>query len=237
LIYGTEGVGKSTFAAQADSPVFIQTEDGLSEIECDKFPLATEYMDVVHAIASLLSEDHSYGTVVIDSVDWLERLIWLHVVKTRSKEAIKSIEDIGYGKGYIFAAEIWKELLDGLNALRDQRKMAVICIAHAKVEKFDDPEHAPYDRYSPRLHKHSSALITEWADAVLFATRKMRVSKEDVGFNKERTIAKPIGKDGGDRILRCIGGPACIAKNRYGLPEEIQLDWNAFVSHLTQREK
>ncbi|MDW8224297.1 MAG: AAA family ATPase, partial [Gemmatales bacterium] len=102
----------------------------------------------------------------------------------------------------------WREIIDHLNALRHDRNMVVLLIAHAKVERFEDPESSPYDRYSPRLHKHAAALVCEWSDAVLFATRKLRTQSEDAGFGRKQTIAQPIGKDGGEWILRCIGGPS-----------------------------
>ncbi|MCS7017287.1 MAG: ATP-binding protein, partial [Gemmatales bacterium] len=116
--------------------------------------------------------------------------------------------DGGYARGYTHAVTHWREVVDQLNLLRSQRGMVVVLIAHAKVEKFEDPETPPYDRYSPRLHKHAAALVCEWSDAVLFATRKFRTQSEDAGFGRKRTIAQPIGKDGGERILRCIGGPS-----------------------------
>jgi phage baseplate assembly protein gpV len=111
--------------------------------------------------------------------------------------------------------------------------MVVLCTAHAKVEKFEDPESTAYDRYSPRLHKHAGALVTEWADAVLFATRRFRTETEESGFNRTRTIAAAVGAEGGERILRTVGGPACIAKNRYNLPAELPLSWNALVAAMT----
>jgi hypothetical protein len=111
--------------------------------------------------------------------------------------------------------------------------MCVILLAHAKVETFTDPEHAAYDRYSPRLHKHATALITEWADAVLFATRKIITKTQDGGFGRERTIAAGLGKDGGERVLRTVGSPACVAKNRYDLPPELPLSWPALMQALT----
>jgi hypothetical protein len=113
--------------------------------------------------------------------------------------------------------------------------MAVILIAHAKVEKFDDPESNAYDRYSPRLHKHAGGLITEWVDAVLFATRKFRTQTEERGFGRERTIAVGLGADGGERILRCVGSPACTAKNRYGLPAELPLSFAALLAAMTDK--
>ncbi len=108
----------------------------------------------------------------------------------------------------------------------------VFLIAHAKVEKFEDPEASAYDRYSPRLHKHASALITEWCDAVLFATRRFTTRSEDAGFGRQRAIAAPVGAGGGERILRTTGGPSCVAKNRYRLKPEIPLSWDALVNGI-----
>ena len=111
--------------------------------------------------------------------------------------------------------------------------MVTVLIAHSKVERFEDPESSPYDRYSPRLHKHAAALVKEWCDAVLFATRKMRTQSEDGGFNRKRTIAHAIGKDGGERVVRAYGSPSCVAKNRYGIAEELPLSWAAFVAAMS----
>jgi hypothetical protein len=236
LVYGTEGIGKSTFAAGAPKPVFIQTEDGLDEIDCDKFPLAVTYDEVLAALADLRTQPHDYESVVIDSLDWLERMIWDRVCLESN---VKSIEkaDGGFAKGYTHALTFWREVVDQLNLLRGQRGMVVVLIAHAKVEKFEDPESSPYDRYSPRLHKHAAALVSEWSDAVLFATRKFRTQTEDAGFNRKRTIAHAIGRDGGERVLRTVGGPSCIAKNRYGITEELPLSWAAFVAALSANQK
>ncbi|MFV0489435.1 MAG: ATP-binding protein [Vibrio fluvialis] len=217
----------STFGSQAPKPIFIQTEDGLDEIECDRFPLATKHDEVTAALKTLVNEKHDYETIVIDSLDWLERLVW---DKLCEQYAVASIEKVdgGYARGYMLALSLWREVLDILNCLRN-RGMVVVLIAHSKVERFEDPESSPYDRYSPRLHKHASALINEWCDAVLFATRKMRTQSEDGGFNRKRTIAHAVGKDGGERIMRAYGSPSRVAKNRYGIAEELPLSWNAFV--------
>ncbi len=224
MIYGSEGVGKSTFAALAPNPVFVQTEDGLSEIDCSKFPLAKSFDDVVLQLQAVRDEQHDYGTVVIDSLDWLERLVWDRVC---ADYGVKSIEkaDGGYGKGYVHALTYWRQIVSLLNEIRARKGMAVILIAHAAVERFEDPEHAAYDRYTPRLHKKACSLVCEWVDAVLFASRRMRV---DSTTGK----AAPVGADGGERVLRTNGSPACIAKNRFGLPTELPLSWSAFVEAL-----
>jgi hypothetical protein len=235
LCYGLEGVGKSTFASQAPKPVFIQCEDGLDEIDVDKFPLATKYEEVIAALADLQREQHDFETVVIDSLDWLERLVFDRLCAEHSATSIEQVAG-GYSKGYTLALTCWRELIEHLSALRNQRGMVVLLIAHSKVERFEDPESSPYDRYSPRLHKHAAALMSEWCDAVLFATRKMRTQSEDAGFNRKRTIAHAIGKGGGERILRCVGGPSCVAKNRYGIVEDLPLSWAAFVQAITQSQ-
>ena len=234
LVYGTPGIGKSTFGSQAPKPIFVPTEDGLDEIDCAKFPLAASYEDVTAALVELRTQPHGYESVVLDSLDWLERLVWDRVCTDFS---VKNIEkaDGGYARGYTHAVTYWREIVEQLNQLRHHRGMVVVMIAHAKVEKFEDPEAPPYDRYSPRLHKHASALVSEWADAVLFATRKFRTSSDDAGFGRKRSIAHAIGKDGGERILRTVGGPSCVAKNRYGLTEELPLSWDAFVNALTHQ--
>ncbi len=232
LIYGTEGIGKSTTASQAPAPIFIPTEDGLDQIECDSFPLARTFADVSNALAALIHEKHDYQTVVVDSMDWLERLIWDALCEQYGVSSIEKV-DGGYARGYTHALTQWRQILNDLDVLRSRRGMCVIVLAHAKVETFADPEHTAYDRYSPRLHKHANALVTEWADGVLFATRKIITKTEDAGFDRERTTASGLGKDGGERVLRCVGSPACVAKNRYSLPAELPLSWQALMDAMT----
>ena len=226
LLYGTQGIGKSTFAASSESPIFIQAEDGLGEIGCDKFPVAESVEQVMTALTELYTHQHRYGTVTIDSLDWLERLIWNDVCRKRN---VSNIEDIGYAKGYTFALNAWREFLEGLSALRRDKGMTIILIAHAKIEKFENPETESYDRYVPRLHKLASAMIQEWCDEVLFATYKVHTKQTEEGFGRKGT--RGIGS--GERILRTTERPAHMAKNRLNLPDEIPLDWAAYAQHFT----
>jgi len=231
MAYGIEGIGKSTLAAGTPRPIFIQTEDGLGEIDCDKFPLAYSFDDVLAALTELAREPHDYETVVVDSLDWLERLIWDVLCNQYRVNSIEKV-DGGYGKGYVHALSHWRKLLDALRTLHTERGMMVFLTAHAKVERFEDPEAPAYDRYSPRLNKHAAALVTEWCDAVLFATRKFVTRTEDGGFGRQRAIASAVGAGGGDRVLRTVGGPSCVAKNRYRLPAELPLAWGAIVQSI-----
>ena len=226
MLYGVQGVGKSTWAACAPKPIFLQTEDGLGEIDCDKLPLSTTYDGSMKALSALYMEPHSYKTVVVDSLDWLERLIWVEVCRKRN---VESIEDIGYAKGYIFALTQWREFLEGLTALRNDKGMAVVLIAHAKIERFENPETESYDRFVPRLHKLAAAVVQEWCDEVFFASYKVYTKQTEEGFNRKR--AQGIGT--GERIIRTQERPAHVAKNRLNLPEELPLDWNAYAHYLT----
>lgn len=225
LLYGTHGIGKSTFGSQADSAVFIQTEDGLGEIECARFPIAQSYDQVMKAIGELYADKHDFRTLVIDSVDWLERLIWTDVC---NKRQVDSIEDIGYAKGYTFALTQWREFLAGLDALRIERNITIVLLAHARIERFENPETETYDRYVPRLHKLASQIIQEWCDEVLFATYKVYTKTSDEGFNRKK--AKGVGT--GERVLRTTERPAHMAKNRLNLPDELPLDWQAYAEHF-----
>ena len=234
-VTASKASARATFGAQAPKPVFIQTEDGLDEIDCDKFPLATRYDEVLAALAELRREQHDYETIVVDSLDWLERLVFDKLCAEHNATSIEQVAG-GYSKGYTLALSYWREIIEHLNALRNQRGMVVLLIAHSKVERFEDPESSAYDRFAPRLHKHAAALICEWCDAVLFATRRIRTQSEDAGFNRKRTIAHAIGKAGGERILRTVGGPSCVAKNRYGITEELPLSWSAFMEALSNHQ-
>ena len=229
LIYGPQGIGKSTFVSNSMNPVLIQTEDGLGNLDIPAYPLARTYGEVMTALTELATVDHLYNTVAVDSADWLEPLIWAQVAKEAGK---KSVEDIGYGKGYVLALDLWREYLSALNYLRDEKNMTVIQTAHANIKRYDNPETESYDRYEIKLHKGASALLLEHSDIVLFANYYVGVTKDGGGF-KERKRA--VGS--GERILYTEERPAAVAKNRYGLPNEIPFDkegnyWNVIAAHV-----
>lgn len=227
VIHGAQKIGKSTFAAGAYKPIFLALEDGLSGIEVDAFnggqPLQS-YEDVTDALAALQTEQHEFGTVVIDSTDWLEPLIWQHVCK---KNSWQSIESPGYGKGYIEANAVWREFLDRLNTLRVDRGMAVILIAHSAVKRFEAPDTEGFDRYELKMQKGALGLTVEWADAILFAQEETAIKKESTGFN-----TRARGVSTGRRIVQCNAKPSFIAGNRYNLPDVLPLEWGALVQAM-----
>ena len=157
--------------------------------------------------------------MIVDSVDWVETLICLSVAHDHG---VTSVEGIGYGKGYVYAAEKFAQMLRGFDALAS-KGMNVILIGHAKVNKFNDPEHEPYDKYSLKLSPSIKARLTEWCDALLFANYDTSVI--NVGTDKAPNVrAKSFNK----RLLHTERRAAFDAKNRYGLPDRIPLNWDSF---------
>lgn len=225
LLYGVQGIGKSSFGAMAPGAVFLPTEDGLDDIDCAKLPLVTSYGQAIQALSELYTEKHEFHTLVVDSLDWLEQLVWAEVCR---KKNVANIEDVGYGKGYILAIDLWREFLTGLSALRVDKGMMTVLIAHAKVETFKNPEGEDFDRYMPRLHKAAAAVIQEWCDEVMFATYQTYTKAAPSGFGQ--TTAKGVGS--GNRVMRTTERPAHMAKNRLGLPDELPFAWASYSQFL-----
>lgn len=218
LIYGGGGVGKSTFAASAPSPIFISAEDGLMNIDAKALTPST-WPELIECVDSLTRETHQYETVVIDSLDWAEPLCWAEVCRKGGK---RDIEAFGYGKGYKAAVDEWRTLLKMLATLRATKNMQIVLIAHALLSKVQNPEGDDYDRWSIKLQdsKNCSAagLIYEWCDIVGFASHE--VVTDD-------TSGRAKGFATGKRVLRTQPSAAFYAKTRLALPKSILLDLDA----------
>lgn len=224
FLYSTHGIGKSTFASQAPEPIFICAEDGLDALDVAHFPIATSSADVMEMLQTLYTEDHQYQTVVLDTADWLEATLIKEI------ESEHDAKELAYGRSAMFLADKWRDILDGFNALRNDKNMTVILIGHSEIKRFDSPEVDSYDRYQPKLATRSSALVQEWADCVLFANYKTVVKKEDLGFNKERGRAI----SNGERLIFTQEKPAYLAKNRYSLPDSCKLEWQSFSDAMAK---
>lgn len=224
LIYGDHKIGKSTFAAGCPKPVFLPTEDGIQTLGVDAFPLCKKFSEVIAHIKELQTEDHAYQTLVLDSLDWTERLIWKDLCDRNNWE---QIGDGAYGAGYKLAINAWRELIESLVELNQKRKMLIVLISHAKIQKFEDPERASYDRYDLDLHEKSGNLICQYVDIIGFAAMKVVVTEKQDGLKK---VAK--AKDTNERVLHLSKHAAFEAGNRYGLPEELPLEWAALSTEL-----
>jgi hypothetical protein len=224
LLAGEPKIGKSTFASMAPNSIGILTEDGLSGIDANAFPLAKSLDDVYSAINTLLTEKHEFESVFLDSLDWCEPLVHKHVCEANGW---KDVESPGYGKGYIAAASEWKNVLDGFEALRKERGMAVILISHVKQQRIESPISEGFDAYVLKMHSKASALVEEWADIVGFAAHRITLRKTDAGFGQKEVKA---GKTG-ERILHLEAHPAYPSGNRFGLVD-CALDWAEFAAQL-----
>lgn len=154
VIHGSPGIGKSTFGACAPNPIFLRTEDGLGMLSPDTFPMAKTWGDVMSALGAIYSEQHDYKTLVIDSLSALEPVIWAQVAADAKKS---SVEELGYGRGYVLALDYWQQLIQGLISIRDDKGITPVLIAHSEVVRYDSPESEPYDRYQIKLHKRFTA--------------------------------------------------------------------------------
>ena len=224
LVYGPAGVGKTTFAAGARNPICLPIEDGLGKIAIDAFPTPGSYQDVRASLDALINEDHDYKTIIVDSLDWLEPMMWKHTCEANSWT---TIEQPGFGKGYVEALRYWREFLDRLNYLRDAKSMTTILIGHSEIKPFQAPDSEAYDRYIIKLQKAASALVSEHCDVIGFAQFKSSTVKSE---ERGRTRTRAVGS--GERVLYTEERPAYLAKNRYGLPPAMELNWESFAKSI-----
>ena len=216
LVHGMPGIGKTVFASKAPSPIFLCAEKGTHHLDVARLELSN-FEDFLGAIAELRSQQHDYKTVVIDSVDHLEPLIFQEVCKAKEK---KSIEDIGYAKGYIFALEYWSKLVSALENLREEKDMNIILLAHTEVKAHNDPQlPEPYDRYIVKLHHKAANLLIDRVECVLFANYFTHLEEKN---------GKSKAYGDGTRLLFTEPRPAYQAKNRFELPHKLPLEWDDF---------
>lgn len=217
LIYGTEGVGKSTWAAGAPAPVFLAPTKAVERLGVQAFPEPTSFGDVLDAVDELTTAEHEFQTLVIDELGWLEQLVFAWLC---AKHDWPSIESPGYGKGYTAALEQWRVLLARLERLQTQRGTHVVFVGHAEVKRHDDPMLPQgFDRYRLIMHEKVSAMLRQWCEAVFFVRYELHTAEL-----KGRVRAASNGA----RVVHTEWSPAFDAKNRFGLPSTLPLSWEDF---------
>src|SRR5215510_6910883 len=217
LIYGTDGVGKTTVCSHAPNPVFIGAEKGTEQLDVARFPQTESIGELLAQVRALQLEKHEFDSVVLDSLDWVEPLIWRAVCDEGKVETIEQYAG-GYGKGYVRALDLWRTLLRELSVLND--KMHVLLIGHPQIKSFQDPElPTAYDRYQLKINDKAAGLVREAADAVLFARFETELVKTN---GKTRAYGE------GNRIMYTESRPGWDAKNRFGLPFVLPLNWKVF---------
>lgn len=224
VLYGVEGIGKTTLASLFPRPIFLDTEGSTFRLDVARAPNPQDEDDpqlrdwthIESALLDLRQDRQGFETVVIDSADWAERLATVHLLGNK-----RSIEDFGFGKGYVMLAETIGKLLARCDDLV-RAGMNVVFVAHSKVVRVSPPDQTDgYDRYELRLHKQVAPLLKEWADLVLFANYRTHIIEGEDGRKK--------AKGGKDRVLFTERTAAFDAKNRFGLKPEIPMTIEALA--------
>lgn len=226
VIYGPEGIGKSTFAAQFPDPLFIDTEGSTKDMDVARTEPPSSFMMLMELVMEVKRDPSLCRTLVIDTADWAEMLC---ISQICSKNHKSSIEEFGYGKGYVYVQEEFGRLL---NLLEEVVKAGVnvVLTAHAKMRKFEQPDElGAYDRWEMKLTKQTAPMVKEWADMVLFANYKTLVVNVDgQGAQKGKNKAQ-----GGRRVMYTTHHSCWDAKNRYGLPDELPFEYAA-IRHVIE---
>ncbi len=226
LVYGPGGVGKSSFAAQFPGAIVADCDqDGTAQLDVPRLPLPEDWgwRDFLDALDALEVEEHDYKYLVIDTADHLEPKLWKHVCSVGADgESWDNIESPGFGKGYAEAVSTWRDLLSRLERLRRKRGMGIIFLAHTAIKTFKNPSGEDYDRHEMKLHKSAGALLLEWCDVCMFA-------RFEESTEKDKRTKRFRGISNGARILCTEREAAFDAKNRYSLPAEIPLSYEAYA--------
>lgn len=218
VIYGCEGVGKSTFASKFPNPLFMDLEGGTAHLDVKRAEVSS-WEEILATIDELAKDTQGFGTFVMDTADWAERMCSAYLYKKYKKTGI---EDFGYGKGYQYLAEEYAGLLAKLTTLQNAG-MHVVVLAHSAIRKLELPEeNGTYDHYELKCSKTVSPLIKEWADGLLFANYRTYVQTNANGKGKA------IG--GKERVLYTEHTPFCDAKNRWGLTGILPLSFESVES-------
>ena len=221
LIYGPEGIGKSTFASRFPEPVFIDTEGSTKDMDVARFEKASSWTMLLDQVRYVKMNPSVCRTLVIDTADWAEQMC---VADLCARYGKKGVEDFGYGNGYVYAKEEFGRFLNVLEEVVDAG-VNVVLTAHAQMRKFEQPDElGSYDRWELKLGKKTSSqtapLAKEWADMVLFANYKTwSVAVDDKGKKRKA--------QGGARVMYTSHHPCWDAKNRYGLPEEMPFEYES----------
>jgi hypothetical protein len=219
VLYGPDGIGKSTFGANAPKPIFLGTEEGTETMDVSRLPAATTWAEVLDGVRLLTVEKHDFESLIVDTLTEAEPLIWREICR-RANAA--SIEDVGggYGKGYTAALDEWRVFARALERLQAEKGMHVILNGHSLIKAFKNPQGDDFDRYILSLNEKAAGLLRQWAMGVYFANYET--------FAVADKAKRVRGVSTGVRLLYTQRTAAFDAKDRYGLPLQLPLSWTEF---------
>lgn len=224
VLYGPEGIGKSTFASRFPQPLFVDTEGSTTNLDVNRLPKPTSWEMLCQEVEYILQNPALCRTLVIDTIDWAETLC---IASLCAKHGVNGIEGFGWGKGYTYLKEEMGRLLNRLSALKDAG-VNVLLTAHAQIRKFEQPDElGAYDRWELKLGKQTCPVVKEWADLLLFANYKTVTVAVDKDGNKHKA-------QGGRRVMYTSHHPCWDAKNRFGLPDECPFDYAVIAPIVEQ---
>ena len=225
MLIGVEGVGKSTAGANMPNPVFMCSESGLVGPQFNDVPNFTpkSWKEALEFIDALATDPGDFKTLVVDTLDWLEPMLYDYVVAAAKKPDIKHIEDFGYGKGYVLAQNEARQLIARLDKV-NAAGMNVLLLSHSQLKTVKNPTGEDYDHFESKINAKVGGIFKEWADAVLFA-------RFEVFTRKDGLKAKAYGGD--TRVVETTHSAAWDAKNRFGLPEQMPLDMGSILEAIT----
>lgn len=234
VIYGPPKIGKTTLASKIPNNILLDYEGGSGNVNIARLKKdeVDTYAKTMEAFRALYEDKHEFTSITIDTVDWLENVVNDEVCRLAQ---VKTISDIPYGGGTVAAQNTFKtDILEALDALRKDRGMMVVLLAHESIRRYDNPTTESYDRYTLKLQENNKgigicSLIKEWADAILFANQETFVSKEKIAPKKEVKKAKTSS----NIVLHTQESPAFLAGNRYNLPAQLPFTWEALSEALT----
>lgn len=230
LFYAAHGVGKSTFASHAPNPLFMDIEEGTHDLDVARWdqPI-TSYTDFISVLEWVRHQNHDFQTLVIDTIDWLEKLIFKDITQAAG---VSAMTDIDFGKGFPRAIPKWEFILNTLELIQRQRRMGIVLLSHARIEKVANPEGTQYDRYAPDLWTNArnegvGNMIQEWASEVFFARKKRFVRTEGKGFNERGVVA---GTE--EREMLTSDSAYASAKNRLNMPPIVPMAWSEYHKYI-----
>ena len=236
LVYGTQGVGKSTLGSLMPCPVFLATEDGLSGLPGVQHWEIRTYDDMVAGITALHG-DHSFQTAIVDTVSAFEPMLHRRLLELWGTDSLDKVgaNGGGYFRWRLESLPLWQDVLDGLDSLRVNRGMRIMLIGHSADQEIKPPEADPYRKYCiDLLNVKAASLLYRWADVVGFANYRISVVGSTTNKKGEVTKAgRAIGS--GQRVMYLSERPAWFAKNRFDLPDEIPLTCQDYLAAFNNR--
>jgi hypothetical protein len=199
--------------------------------ETPHFPEVQDWHELLGAIKALLEEAHDHRTLVLDTLNGCERLCHEYVCQRDFNGVWGRDGFTSFMIGYEVALVEWRAFLETLDRLRARRRMSVLALAHTRISTFKNPEGADFDRYTVDVHPKTWGLTHKWADMVLFLNFVSHVEAR-------RNEARGKARGGTRRVLWTTRTAAFDAKNRHGLPEQIDAGssaaeaWHNFVAAL-----